>query len=130
MARQSTLETGEAHERHRHLRRLRRIWCRSNLMDSAGRKTEGEPSPKAHNFLRRAGTMAYRLALRIEALEQAHSLKEVKPIALREAELRHRGFFPPVLVSHGPPRSSIAGFVPPLWEASASKAPHVVGSSQ
>src|SRR5262245_12196856 len=130
MARQNTEETGKAHESHRHLRWLLRIWCLGNLMDSTGRKTESEPGPKAHHFLSRAGTVAYGLALRIEALEQAHSLKEVKPIALIVEALRYRKLVPSVVVSHCLPRSSTAGFVPPPWEASASKVPHVVGSSQ
>src|SRR5512145_2349790 len=130
MARQNTQETGKAHESHRHLCRVRRIWCLGNLMDSAGRKTEGELGPKPYHFLSRAGTVAYWLAFGIEALEQARSLKEVKPIALLVEALRYRKLVPPVVVSHCPPRSSTAGFVPPLWEASASKVPHVVGSSQ
>src|SRR5262245_57354967 len=123
MARQNTQGTGKAHESYRHLRRLCRIWFLGNLMDSAGRKTEGEPGPKAHHFLSRASTMAYWLVFGIEALEQAHSLKEVKPITLLVEELRYRKPVPAVVVSHCLPRSSTAGFVPPLWEASASKAP-------
>ena len=79
MARQNTQGTGKAHESHRHLPLC--IWCLGNLMDSAGRKTEGEPCPQAHYFLSRTRTVAYGLAFGIEALEQAHSLKEVKPIA-------------------------------------------------
>src|SRR5262245_30725906 len=101
MARQNAQGTGKTHESHRHLRLLCRIWCLGNLMDSAGRKTEGEPCPQAHHFLRRAGTVADWLAFGIEALEQAHSLKEVKPIALLVEQLRYRKLALPVVVSHG-----------------------------
>jgi hypothetical protein len=59
-------------------------------MDSAGRETESEPCPQAYYFLSRTGTVAYGLAFGIEALEQTHSLKEVKPIALLIEALRYR----------------------------------------
>ena len=82
--REDSEEPGQSHERLRHVNRPLFILAFCNLVNRARGKAEGEMGPKAHDFVARGLVPANRPSVGKYAFEQAHGLKEIKPIALLE----------------------------------------------
>jgi hypothetical protein len=77
---QHTKRTGKPHKRHGHLDWLGPRSLPSQLVDLARRKAEGEAGAETHDLLSRFRVLANRLAVGIQALQDTHGLKKVKPV--------------------------------------------------
>src|SRR2546421_8478737 len=83
LMRKNSQGTDGAHKRNHHLRRralLLRIL--SQVVNLARRKRERRSRAKAHDFARDVSVLAHWSAVSMNALQQAHGLKERKPIRL------------------------------------------------
>src|SRR6266446_1782667 len=89
LMRKNSEGSDRAHKRNHHLRRralLLRIL--SQVVNLARRKRERRSRAKAHDFARGVSVLAHWSAVSMNALKQAHGLKERKPIRLVQKFLR------------------------------------------
>src|SRR2546421_9487169 len=91
LMRKNSQGTDGAHKRNHHLRRRALLLkILSQVVNLARRKRERRSGAKAHDFARGVSVLAHWTAVSMNALEQAHGLKERKPIRLGKQLLRLR----------------------------------------
>ena len=78
MRRQNAAGTGEAEEGHGHGRGLIVVGGGLQIGDAAGRERRAEGHAKGRDLVLRGVVFADALPLRLQALQQAHSLEEVE----------------------------------------------------